>query len=141
MAYLPNLIRKGAEITDPGTGHYFKAMFNSACAIGAAAVALQGKHASRQNASECILGIDGREIPDVKEAPFPSSLSDSIIHLNDEVGMSREAVAEWLEEKVPDEKLQVRPANAAGPIALTSGEDPGEDPDTKEGERRELQSA
>lgn len=143
MAYLPNLIREGAEVTDPGTGHYFKRMGNSACAIGAAAVALRGKEASQQNASECVLGIDDRDISGVGGAPLPSSLSDSIIHLNDQVGMSREAIAEWLEEKVPDEKLWVEEPSTEDSGAEDPDEDPGTGtPDTEEEEEeRELQPA
>jgi hypothetical protein len=131
--YLPDLIRKGAEMTLPGTGAYYKPSTDEACVIGAAAVGLKGKEKCKTIANEEVIGItgvcidEGTPLPNGKHLSRDHALTAVLVDLNDDTDLSREAIAEWLEEEVSDEKLYVG--------------DPSEDGDEEEEEDRELQPA
>lgn len=133
MSYLPNLIRKGAEMTNPGTETYYDPDTDEACVIGAAAVGLKGKLKCSIVANEEVIGITavcidkGTRLPNGEELSRDHALTAVLVELNDGTDLSREAIAEWLEEEISDEKLYV--------------DDPSEEDDEEEEEDRELQPA
>jgi hypothetical protein len=121
MAYLPDLIRDGVEVTDKGKGKYTDTSVSKACAIGAAAVGVEGKEAPRwtidSTADRILDGLDKHRVSR-EEAPhmyiervddylcnFPISLSSAVIRANDTLGMKREEIADWLDETFDEDTL------------------------------------
>jgi len=142
---LDDLIRKGSEITEPTKYILFDSADDASCAVGTAMVgARKVKGLSLPNEDYCtipdkfygIASISIDDLPDMeitkREEKFVSNgsipLTTSIIILNDQKSMSREAIAEWvgwlIDEKGYNLTIDLSP-----------------DEDDEEEEERELQPA
>lgn len=88
---LSQLIRLGAKQTAQCRHRYFEKETNSACALGAAYI---GKFVEFPN--KVLLGTSIRELI----APnTPEHIITQIVNLNDDKELSREQIADWLEQR------------------------------------------
>ena len=113
--YLPDLIRDGIADTLPATGVMHDPQKEHACALGCIKISVDEarwerilEHLARTTIYEHQLpsGVAFAEDTVIANLDDTPTLHLALTSLNDCTGMSRKAIAEWL-ETLPDDKLNV----------------------------------